>query len=459
MPPISACATNAAEYGFLPSASGLANRAALQTAVDRGGTIVVTEPGTYALAGTVYVGSHTTLSFGAGVFVHKVDEVGAFSHVLLNKGALTKSYDEAITIDGLHVIVNGMDVRTFADVFGLHGQIAFFYVRDLCVKGFRCLDLGRAQYGIHICTFEDIRIEDVIIHGGKDGVHLGRGKRFTIRDGVFRTGDDAVALNAHDYDVGNPELGWIENGVVENCHDLREEREIGFFCRILGGAWSDWRPGMEVQKSDTVVHNGRLYRVRAEMDGRRFVSENPPTHESGAQTVDRILWQVVQDDVTYTCGVRNVVFRDIYLENPRTGFSVHFDNDKYSRSYYPGSEVPHQENIVLDHIVVMHDRPSDLVSVNTPVDSITITNSRLRNSSLKFHSNDAVSDLGPTKISLVGCVFAHRGTLDLIKCSVPGKRLSLATTASTVLHDEFRACVAVIDTPVALSSDLPGLAE
>ena len=76
------------------------------------------------------------------------------------------------------------------------------------------MDLGRAQYAIHVCTFEDVLINDVIIKGDKDGVHLGRGKRFTISNGVFQTFDDAVALNGQDYDVGNPEMGWIEDGVV-----------------------------------------------------------------------------------------------------------------------------------------------------------------------------------------------------------------------------------------------------
>lgn len=78
-----------------------------------------------------------------------------------------------------------MDVRNFL-VPGLHGQIAFFYIRDLRIQRFRCLDLAQLQYAIHVCTFEDIIVDDVIIQGDKDGVHLGRGKRFTIRNGVFR---------------------------------------------------------------------------------------------------------------------------------------------------------------------------------------------------------------------------------------------------------------------------------
>jgi len=182
--------------------------------------------------------------------------------------------------------------------------------------------MGKAQYAIHICTFEDIIVNDVIIKGDKDGVHLGRGKRFTISNGVFQTFDDAVALNGQDYDVGNPEMGWIEDGVVENCHDLADgKRPIGHFCRIVAGGWIDWRPGMTVQKSDTVVSNGRLYRVHANPDGAVYTSVTQPTHESGSVVLDGITWGAGQAEATYTAGVRNVVFRDIFLEKPRIGFS------------------------------------------------------------------------------------------------------------------------------------------
>lgn len=426
--------TDAFDHGFSPDASGVENQAALQLAVDGGGTIAVTLPGTYALAGTVFVGGDTTLRFGAGVFVKKVPERGPFTHVFLNKGALTKTVDERIRIEGLNVIVNGVDVRTFAEVFGLHGQIAFFYVKDLRITGFRCHDLGKIQYGIHVCTFEDLHVEDIIIHGGKDGVHLGRGKRFTIRDGVFATGDDAIALNAHDYDVGNPELGWIENGVVENCHDLNRGSEVGFFCRILAGAWTDWHAGLEVQKSDTVVSAGRLYRVRADPDGKVYCSITPPTHVTGGQVHDGIRWEHVQDDVTYTAGVRNVAFRDIFLEKPRTAFSIHFDNDRWSRSYYPGAPIPLQENLVIENVTVLHDRPTDFLSVNTPVDTVTILNSRFRDNRLRFHGKIALDALDKTRLNLLGCVFAKRGPHELLFIESPDKQVELTTTGEILVE-------------------------
>ncbi len=447
---------DAAEYGFSPSATGLDNVRALQRAVDCGGAVVVDRPGEYRVAGTVYIGSHTDLRFGHGVFLKKVDEAGPFSHVLLNKGALTRAYDEGITVRGLSVIVNGMDVREW-QVFGLHGQVGFFYVKDLRIERFRCADLGSRQYGIHICTFEDIVVEDAIIRGKKDGVHLGRGKRFRISDCVFKTFDDAIALNAHDYDVGNPELGWIEDGIVERCHDLDADDTTGFFCRILAGAWVDWRPGMEVQKSDTVVSGGRMYRVKADPDHAVYRSETQPTHARGTVVLDGIPWAWVQDDVTYTAGVRNVTFRDIYLSKPRVSFSVHFDKDHFSRSYYPGADIPRQERIAFDNVRIAHDGVEALLAVNTPLDLVTITNSFLGKGAIKFHGNDALADYGKTTIVMNNCVFGASGEFGLVTNTVDRKQVALKTSASVALEADFAPSVVPGPGTIKVQSDLPGL--
>jgi hypothetical protein len=449
--------TDAASFGFLPNASGIDNTKALQKAVDQTGTIVVSQAGTYKMAGTVYIGSNTSLIFGNNIYLKKVDEKGTFTHVILNKGALTKTYDQNIVIDGLQIIVNGMDKR-FTEVYGLRGQLAFFYVKDIKIERFRCMDLMSQQFCIHVCTFEDLIVDDVIIKGDKDGVHLGRGKRFTIRNGIFETYDDAIALNAHDYATSNPELGWIEDGVVENCHDLTDNKKhVGYFCRILAGAWIDWKPGMEVQHSDAVVYNNRIYRVQMQADGKKFTSNTAPTHETGAKEYDGINWGVVQTDVTYTAGVRNVVFRNIYLEKPRVGFSIHFDNDRYSRSYYPGAEIPKQEQILLDNIRVLYNEPTDFLSVGTPMDVITITNSSFKTGGINFHGNKAMPDYLKTKINIVNSVFNKKGEMQLLTNSVEGKQILLKTSSNLELHDDFSAKVSAGNGTVVIESDLTGL--
>jgi len=449
---------DAADHGFSPEASSAENTKALQAAVDQGGTIQVSRPGTYEMANTVFIGSHTSLVCGNGVFLKKDASVEPFSHVLLNKGALTRTYDECITVKGLHIIVNGVDVRNWL-VHGLHGQLAFFYVKDLRIEGFRCLDGGPCQYAVHICTFEDIVVDDVIIKGDKDGVHLGRGKRFTIRNCVFTTYDDAVALNAHDYATGNPEMGWIEDGVVENCYDLADgKKPVGYFCRILAGGWIDWKAGMEVQQSDIVVSNNRLYRVHAQPDETIYTSTTQPTHDSGIKVLDGIPWVMAQNDVTYTAGVRNVVFRDIVLQKPRVSFSVHFDIGKWSRSYYPGAEVPEQKNILLDHVSVQHSGPSPLVNVATPVDLIHVRNSMIGKKGIVFRENSPLPEFGRTTITIQGCTFKEDGKVNLVTNGVKDKAIHLKTSGNCTTGDNFQAFVEPGEGTISIESDLEGLA-
>jgi hypothetical protein len=448
---------DAGDFGFSPGNTGLQNIQAMQRALDVGGTINISKPGTYAVAGTMYIGSHASLKFGDGVFLKKVNQQGEFSHVFLNKGALSRTYDEHISIDGLNLIVNGVDIRKF-EVFGLHGQIAFFYVKDLTISHFRCEDLGAKQYCIQVCTFEDLAIHDVIIKGNKDGIHLGRGKRFHISDAVLQTFDDAIALNGHDYDVGNPELGWIEDGVIERCRDVDAPKTTGYFCRILAGAWVDWYPGMEVQKSDTVVSNGRMYRVQAAPDGKVYKSLTQPTHLSGTQVLDGITWGMEQTDVTHTAGVRNVLFRDISLEKPRVAFSIHFDHDKYSRSYYPGAQTPLQQGIVLENVRVVYDKKVDYLDIGTPIDLVTMRNCNLRHNRIAFHATPGMTDYLPTRIDLIGCVFNSAGPMDLLENRVEGKQIVLHAEGSMTPQNGFVAHVAAGPGHVEVDSDLPGLA-
>lgn len=455
--------TDAADFGFLPEATGVENVEALQKALDKGGNIIVSQPGTYKVAGTSYIGSNTSIEFAKGVILKKVDEVGAFSHVLLNKGALTRTWDEHIAVKGLHISVNGV-VKRYNEVFGLRGQLAFFYVKDLRIEGFRCYDIEGVQFSIHVCTFEDLLIDDTILVGDKDGIHLGRGNRFRISNATFKTLDDALALNAHDYATSNPEVGWIENGVIENCHDLSLEGQplVGYFCRILAGGWIDWEEGLELQNADAVVSNGKIYRVDGMANGKPdkkvYITKTRPTHEEGTVILDGIKWVMMQDDVQYTAGVRNVVFRDIFLEKPRSTFSIHFDNSSWSRSYYPGAEIPQQKKLLFDNVNVLHEGELPFVKVNTPVDVFTITNCSLRNSGILFHGKKGyVPDYGKSYVNFYGNTLNKKGEMVFLENQVPGKEIILNTSNNVVISEDFKAVVKTGEGKFTIDSDLVDL--
>ena len=67
----------ASDYGFSVSNNGEDNAKALQSALNGGGKILVTLPGTYNLSKTVLIDSNTELFFSQGVVINKcADEMG-----------------------------------------------------------------------------------------------------------------------------------------------------------------------------------------------------------------------------------------------------------------------------------------------------------------------------------------------------------------------------------------------
>ena len=258
------------KFGFLPENDALANSEALQRCLDGGGRIKVRKPGEYKLCRTIYLDSNTDLEFAPGAILSRAEdsEGVAARFILLNRGALTREFDENICIRGLQLKANGIDSGKgrpvdIPTIVGMCCHTGFFYVRNLVLDGYTFLDLPPNDFAIQICTFENAVVENVHIEGLKDAVHFGPGRNFVVRHGIFKTYDDPIALNAHDYTTSNPELGWIEDGLIEDCVDLDDPANgtTGFFARILAGGWRDWEEGMDIQSSgDAVVSEGRIYR-------------------------------------------------------------------------------------------------------------------------------------------------------------------------------------------------------
>lgn len=400
------------DYGFFPHNSGNTNSDILQSLVMHGGTIYILNQGIYNLSKTILLTNNTSLYFASGVYIRRCFN-SSNGHVLtysfMNQGAYTKTWNENINIYGLNIIGNNVGVINSPNknglIVGLRGVVSFFYAKNIIIKDYVQLDLDANCFGIHICTFENVMIENVHIEGQKDAIHFGKGNNFSIRHGIFRTFDDPIALNAHDYSTSNPQLGWIENGIIEDCVELNLEKKVGFFCRILGGAWTEWYQGMKVRHSDSVLSNGRLYRVVMNPDIKQYVSNNQPNHTSGMKQIDGINWVMVQDDdPILLCGCKNIHFRNIVLKSNRLyAFSFHLDNDQYSHSYYPFSPIPIHQNLIFENISVWAHIPY-LFSVVSPVNEIKLINSNIGSSSIRFHSLKIPGLYYPsTSILISGC--------------------------------------------------------
>ena len=297
--------------------------------------------------------------------------------------------DPNISINGAHIVVNGVESAAISSddaaqtllqtpnvVNGLRGHIAFLYVKKVRVTNVLITDLLSKDYGIQVSDFEDVCIENVHIEGSKDGVHFGPGKQFVLRNGKFRTGDDAIALNCADYSVSNPNFGTISDGLIENCTEL-PGAESSLFIRILVGTARDWTKGMTVRHSDAVRTRSGMYRVVMRPDDMTYVSETEPCFEDVCKELDGILWVrthigYAKKDIPLSAGCRNILFRNIMLENPRNlAVLIYKNDDAYLHSWYPGSEIPPVENIRFEHVQIL--KPIDrFLRIETPADNVTV---------------------------------------------------------------------------------------
>ena len=369
-------------YGVRPTNSGDENKANLQKLLDIGGEIVLNVPGVYEMTGRLEIGSDTTLKFGTGVYIKRNEGGDA---ILLNKGAVTGKQDKNIVIDGLRLICNGKNGSPYNSIQGMRGQISLLNIRDSVIRNFICEDIPANTYCLHLCDFENMLIENSVFEGQKDAIHVNTGHGLTIRKCTFKTYDDCIALNAHDYVTGTRKLGWIEDVLVENCIEVNGT-VTGFFARLLGGAWSDWASGNEYRYGDIVVANNALYRMVSGGEDALYVSTIRPSHafadgnHNGDKAyADGITWRYVQDDVIYKCGCREITFRNINFRcdrSERAAVSIHFDNGSFSRSVYPGADLPVQSNITFDNVAT-ENATKILVQALTPFDLVRIVNSKL----------------------------------------------------------------------------------
>ena len=91
------------------------------------------------------------------------------------------------------------------------------------------------------------------------------------------------------------------------------------------------------------------------------------------------------------------------------------------------------------------------------MDVLSIANASLRNNSILFRSNSALPDYLKTKINMVGCVFNHSGSLELVTNSVDNKEIVVRTSASVELGEGFSARVVPGTGRITVESDLTGL--
>ena len=325
---------NPKAFGFLPTANADQNVIALQAAVSGGGLIIIDTPGIYELNDTILLDSNTKLICTHGVVFKKV---APYCNIMLNRGALTKEYNENITIDGLEISVNGYEEMPTL-VYGLRAQLGFFYIKNLSIKNFICLDGGPRQFLIYIVTWEHLYIDNVRLAGDKDGVKLNNGHDAVISNLDLTTYDDGMSLCGTDYQCVVVEVGDVYNVCYSNVTDHQYKNIFGRTCLIYTGSWADYAEGNEYHSSDFCLHKGKLYQCANE-HGSVNKSSVAPVHSAGIVTgADTISWRYIQDCDFYHTDVYNVTFDNCIFEKSGNLIAVWIEGSDYQRNYYPGTE-------------------------------------------------------------------------------------------------------------------------
>lgn len=335
-----------AAFGFSPDAAPAVNAAALQKALDGGGkTVRIARAGVYGLDRTVFIDSNTTLDCAPGTVFKKM---APYANVIVNRGAYQYGCDSNIVVRNLEISVNGMQAipGPNSNAPGLRGHFAFYRVKNVACHNFTCNDCEGGQYCWHAVEFDGLLLDGFVIRGKKDGVHLNRGKNFILRNGILRTGDDGIALNAGDWPGGcTPAMGSIENGLIENIVD--EEGGRCNFARVITGCWKEWHPGMKLQRDDIFTIGKNVYTVHPMPLGtNEYVSSTPPAHTHGVwKSPEGINFQFIQADGERRADIKRVTFRNIRMGCARS-ISCSWELGEWARLVHP--EIPRKDYPVID---------------------------------------------------------------------------------------------------------------
>lgn len=402
-------AKNPEIFGFSPTASAEQNVIALQAAVSGGGLIVIHTPGTYELNDTILLDSDTKLICTSGVVFKKV---APYCNVLLNRGALTKEYNEDITIDGLEICVNGFEAEPSL-VHGLRAQLGFFYIRNLNIRNFKCLDGQSYQFLIYIVTWEHLRIENVELAGDKDGIKLSNGHDAIINDVNLNTYDDGLSLCGTDYPSVCVEAGDVYNVRCTNIHDQQYKNIFGRTFLILTGSWADYQNGNEYGSGDFCLSQGKLYQC-VNKGGFLGIASSPPSHDNGISAgSDKISWRFVQSCSFLQTNVYNITFDNCVFEKSGNIIanwitpSWHYRKfNGVHRPFYPGTEKHSRSwGISVCNCRINAKAPQVLVNLMGNMNDLSISNCYFSNPQITVLNVDEESSNEKLIMSINNCIF------------------------------------------------------
>lgn len=140
-----------------------------QQYLDQGGTVRIECLGVYDCEGGLTLGDHTALECGAGVFLWRTgDCTRRLTPFLANNGLYDNSTNHNIRLEGVHLIVKGVDYKAMPRFSGMREQEGFSGVHQLVILDFECHDLGETGF---------VRLGSILISGNRHAGIIGNNRK------------------------------------------------------------------------------------------------------------------------------------------------------------------------------------------------------------------------------------------------------------------------------------------
>jgi hypothetical protein len=323
----------ASTYGASPSATAATNVIAIQAALTAanaagGGMVIIDQAGDYLVSSLLTIYANTHLKMVPGSALKKSGT--ARGEVLRNYGATSGVTDENITLEGVRIKCNALSSRD-SSISGVICEVLFYRTKNLVIRDFQIRDLTAILFGLQICSWEHLFVENTHFEGDKDGIHLGAGRHGRIVGLRGDTGDDLLAINAHDWAIANPTTGDITDLTIER---MDAQGNV----RLMTGSWTAWANGQQYYNGERTSNAGKVYTYNSTSGGIRTASV-APTHTSGTVTgADGIPWRYEYTGANITTNLRGIVFRDCRFDTQGILREVNNGNTGEMRGQTPGTE-------------------------------------------------------------------------------------------------------------------------
>jgi hypothetical protein len=429
---------------FLTTASAAENVTALNDALTNHRKVYISTPGVYEIDGTIWIPSNTELKFVAGCTIKKTGVKTTYTHVFANKGILTLSRNSNISLigNGLMFDINGVDDYSFSSAYRMRGQINFWKVDVLNVKGVECTNGGANQYFGHFCDINNFLLEDVSTSGAKDGLHfLGKCRNGVLRNIYTDTADDSIAFLTSDYTSVTPDVGDIENILIENWENNDTLFPgVGSAMMVVPNSWANWATSTDYKLGDKCTNAGNVY---LKTTATTQTSGNAPVHTSGAVTgADGLGWTWMHAGTETSASIRNITVRNAQF-NGADGRIVNFDvpDDTNMRAIFPGTMGnAYIDNFTFDNITWTGISTGVLFYGSNVIKKISLINSTITpvDGAKVFYSNAAVA-VGTQldEVIIDNCNITLESTSLLVYKEYPSiGRLVTISDSNIILHGQ-----------------------